>query len=128
MWYKYFDLSNRRTWLFWVPIHNFYIGIPQLHIENQGSEGQFGEISCENGFSRQFRRRYTQIYTVLGLNKYWSWITILFFAQTEVMFFAIYCLYSNFCLRLQSKWLIFILLFPVKPPLFAKACHEHSIP
>ena len=41
------------------------VNIPQLHIENQGSEGQFGEISCENGFSRQFRRRYT----VLGFDK-----------------------------------------------------------
>ena len=52
-----------------LSIHNVYIvNIPQLHIENQGSEGQFGEISCENGFSRQFRRRYT----VLGFNKYRS--------------------------------------------------------
>ena len=46
----------------------YIVNIPQLHIENQGSGGQFGEISCENGFSRQFCRRYT----VLGFIKYRS--------------------------------------------------------
>ena len=59
----------------------YIVNIPQLHIENQGSEGQFGEISCENGFSCQFRRRYT----LLGFNEYCSRITNLFFIQMEMI-------------------------------------------
>ena len=69
MGYKYFLTCQTEPYDWFEYIHNVYIvNIPQLHIENQGSEGQFGEISCENGFSRQFRRRYT----VLGFNKYCS--------------------------------------------------------
>ena len=81
-WFQTFDIHLDSKFILWdtsilrchtetydcfeYNVHNVYIvNIPQLHIENQGSEGQFGEISCENGFSRQFRRRYT----VLGFDK-----------------------------------------------------------